>query len=86
MLSLNSTFSLFLVRPFKLNHDYNARIDIAANDNARLDISANGFWEESLRGHTLMSEVLTPVHPQINFTILHIGITIGKRDMNANNE
>ena len=55
------------------------------DDNARLDIAANGFWEDGLRGHTLMSEFLTLVHPQINPYTLHTDVMTRKRDVNTNN-
>ena len=55
------------------------------DDSARLDIAANGFWEDDLRGHTLMSEFLTLVHSQINPYTLHTDIMIRKRDVNTNN-
>ena len=44
------------------------------------------FGEDDLRGHTLMSEFLTLVYPQINPYTLHTDVMIRRRDVNTNNE
>ena len=59
MLSLNPTFSLFLVRPFNTK-----QLTVMIMQGLTLQLMV--FGENNLRGHTLMSELLTLVHPQIN--------------------
>ena len=72
MLSLNPTFSLFLVRPFNTK-----QLTVMITQGLTLQLMVVG--EDNLRGHTLMSEFLTLVHPQINPYILHTDV------MNTNN-
>ena len=58
MLSLNPTFSLFLVRPFNTK-----QLTVTITQGLTLQLMV--FGEDDLRGHTLMPELLTPVHLQI---------------------
>ena len=80
MLSSNPTFSLFLVRPFNTKQ-------LTVMITQRLTLQLMVFGEDDLRGHTLMSEFLTLVHPQINpySNTLHTDVMIRKRDVNTNN-